>query len=114
MKKFLLCVVISIMLLDVSIANLTEREKFDSLSKEISNWGRWGEKDQLGTLNNISDSSIIEARKLIIEGKTISQIQEILHLTEPAVKARIRRARAYLKKILLHKYGSDLFQELKA
>ena len=42
MKKFLLCVVISIMLVDVSIANLTEREKFDSLSKEISNWGRAG------------------------------------------------------------------------
>ena len=26
---------------------------FDSLS----NWGRWGENDQLGTLNNISDKN---------------------------------------------------------
>jgi len=34
---------------------LSEREKFDNLSKEISNWGRWGANDQLGTLNNISN-----------------------------------------------------------
>ena len=72
MKKILLSFVISLMIVDISIANLTEREKFDNLSKEISNWGRWGENDQLGTLNNISDISIIKARKLVIEGKTIS------------------------------------------
>ena len=72
MKKILLSFVISLMIVDFSIANLTEREKFDNLSKEISNWGRWGENDQLGTLNNISDISIIEARELVIEGKTIS------------------------------------------
>ena len=72
MKKILLSFIISLMIVDISIANLTEREKFDNLSKEISNWGRWGENDQLGTLNNISDISIIKARKLVIEGKTIS------------------------------------------
>ena len=72
MRKILLSFVISLMIVDISIANLTEREKFDNLSKEISNWGRWGENDQLGTLNNISDISIIEARELVIEGKTIS------------------------------------------
>ena len=57
MKKILLSFIISLMIVDISIANLTEREKFDNLSKEISNWGRWGENDQLGTLNNISDIS---------------------------------------------------------
>ena len=67
MKKILLSFVISLMIVDISIANRTEREKFDNLSKEISNWGRWGESDQLGTLNNISDISIIEARKIVIE-----------------------------------------------
>ena len=51
---------------------LSEREKFDNLSKEISNWGRWGANDQLGTLNNISNSNIMDAKKLVIEGKTIS------------------------------------------
>ena len=60
MKKILSSFVISLMIVDISIANLTEREKFDNLSKEISNWGRWGENDQLGTLNNISDISIIK------------------------------------------------------
>ena len=42
---------------------LSEREKFDNLSKEISNWGRWGANDQLGTLNNISNSNIWEHNK---------------------------------------------------
>ena len=66
MKKIFLSFVLSLIIVDISIANLTEREKFDNLSKEISNWGRWGENDQLGTLNNISDISIIKARKLVI------------------------------------------------
>ena len=37
MRKILLSFVISLMIVDISIANLTEREKFDNLSKEISN-----------------------------------------------------------------------------
>ena len=57
---------------DLFSKELSEREKFDNLSKEISNWGRWGANDQLGTLNNISNSNIIDAKKLVIEGKTIS------------------------------------------
>jgi len=57
---------------DLISKEISEREKFDNLSKKISNWGRWGEQDQLGTLNNISDESIEKARELIIEGKTIS------------------------------------------
>ena len=52
--------------------NISEREKFDKLSKQISNWGRWGPEDQLGTLNNISNEKIEKAKELIIEGKTIS------------------------------------------
>ena len=66
MKKIFLSFVLSLIIVDISIANLTEREKFDNLSKEISNWGRWGENDQLGTLNNISDISIIKARKFCL------------------------------------------------
>ena len=90
MKKILLSFVMSLMIVDISIANLTEREKFDNLSKEISNWGRWGENDQLGTLNNISDISIIKARKLVIEGKTISLSRNMSKNSNPFNHAPIK------------------------
>jgi kynurenine formamidase len=70
--RFLFIFIILILTDNIVSKELTERDKFNNLSKEISNWGRWGPNDQLGTLNNISDKNIIEAKKLIIEGKTIS------------------------------------------
>ena len=69
---------------------LTEREKFDNLSKEISNWGRWGKNDQLGTLNNISESNIINAKKLVIEGRTISLSRNMSKETNPFNHAPIK------------------------
>lgn len=41
---------------------------FDSLS----NWGRWGEDDQLGTLNLITDDVRRRAAKLVQVGRRIS------------------------------------------
>ena len=46
---------------------------FDSLS----NWGRWGDDDELGTLNLITDAKRKEAAALVAEG--ISR-----HLLAPA------------------------------
>ena len=41
---------------------------FDSLS----NWGRWGEDDRLGTLNLISAEARVEAAGLVRDGVTVS------------------------------------------
>ena len=41
-------------------------------AKKLSNWGRWGEDDQIGTLNNISAEDVIGAGKLIRKGKVFS------------------------------------------
>ena len=38
-------------------------------AKQLSNWGRWGAEDELGTLNNVSKEDIINAGKLIRQGK---------------------------------------------
>ncbi|TWI54722.1 cyclase family protein [Halalkalibacter nanhaiisediminis] len=38
----------------------------------LSNWGRWGEDDELGALNFISPEKIIEAAKIITKGKVYS------------------------------------------
>jgi len=46
--------------------------EFDALMQDISNWGRWGDDDQLGTLNLITPSKRIAAASLVKEGITVS------------------------------------------
>ena len=41
------------------------------LGKELSNWGRWGADDQIGTLNFITPEKLVSAAKLIKTGKII-------------------------------------------
>jgi kynurenine formamidase len=41
-------------------------------AKKLSNWGRWGADDQIGTLNNVSPQDVVNAGKLIKKGKVFS------------------------------------------
>ena len=41
------------------------------LGKELSNWGRWGDDDQIGTLNFITPEKLVSAAQLIRTGKVI-------------------------------------------
>lgn len=41
------------------------------LGKRLSNWGRWGENDQLGTLNFVTDEKRVQAARLVKTGKII-------------------------------------------
>src|SRR6188472_24291 len=41
-------------------------------SKKLSNWGRWGKDDQIGTLNYVEPRHIVEAGKLIKTGKVFA------------------------------------------
>jgi kynurenine formamidase len=45
---------------------------FDRWMKELSNWGRWGKTDEIGTLNLITPASRVAAAKLVREGVAIS------------------------------------------
>jgi kynurenine formamidase len=45
---------------------------FEQWKSEVSNWGRWGPEDQLGTLNLITAEKKIQAASLVKEGKSIS------------------------------------------
>jgi kynurenine formamidase len=40
------------------------------LGKELSNWGRWGEDDEIGTLNFVTPEKRIAAAQLVQTGKT--------------------------------------------
>lgn len=43
-----------------------------AVAKECSNWGKWGEDDEIGTLNYISPNDIVAAAQLIRKGKVFS------------------------------------------
>lgn len=45
---------------------------FRKAADEVSNWGRWGDEDELGTLNFITPAKVAEAAGLVTQGKVIS------------------------------------------
>ena len=73
-------VIIAILSLSTSIAHCQTSqpaekftlEKLDQWMKEISNWGRWGDEDQLGTLNLITPQLRKQAAALVQEGISVS------------------------------------------
>ena len=47
-------------------------DHINAAAKRLSNWGRWGPEDEIGTLNNVSPKDIVEAARLIRKGKVFS------------------------------------------
>lgn len=45
---------------------------FRKAADEVRNWGRWGDDDELGTLNFITPEKVTEAAGLVKQGKIIS------------------------------------------
>jgi kynurenine formamidase len=54
----------------------------DAFRRSLSNWGRWGERDQLGTLNYITAEKRIASTGLVRSGRTVGCGRSIA--TEPA------------------------------
>jgi hypothetical protein len=46
--------------------------EYERWQKELSNWGRWGKDDELGTLNLITPAKRKQATALVNEGFTVS------------------------------------------
>jgi kynurenine formamidase len=51
------------------VASLTE---FRKVARDVCNWGRWGEADELGTLNFITADKVAEAAGLVKRGKVFA------------------------------------------
>ena len=51
---------------------IISREEFDQIFAAISNWGRWGQDDQRGTLNLITPERISAATALVRRGRSVS------------------------------------------
>ena len=54
--------------------------------KSLSNWGKWGPKDELGTINYITSERRLAATKLVKEGVTVSCAQLIVSGFQPDVQ----------------------------
>ncbi len=53
------------------------REQFDTWMTELSNWGRWGDDDQLGALNLITSAKRVAAARLVQAGRTVSMARDM-------------------------------------
>ena len=58
-------------------AEQVSREQFDQVQAQVSNWGRWGTDDELGTLNLITAEKRRAAALLVKEGISISLALEL-------------------------------------
>ena len=48
------------------------KDDFEKMMTDLSNWGRWGKDDQLGTVNLITPAKRKAAAKLVTEGVSVS------------------------------------------
>ncbi len=59
-------------------------EMVDDLRRSLSNWGRWGADDQLGTLNHLEPEHRVAAAAGVASGRTVSCARPLP--TEPAAE----------------------------
>ena len=69
----------------------------ESYFKRLNNWGRWGQDDQLGTVNLVTDARRAAARALVRKNRTVSLARDIVpqphlqfgyHVTYPSKRER--------------------------
>lgn len=59
------------------------RSDIDGMMTSLSNWGRWGKDDQLGTLNLITPETRKRAAALVQEGVTVSMSHDVIKTKNP-------------------------------
>jgi kynurenine formamidase len=59
------------------------KQQIDEFHESLSNWGRWGEKDQLGTLNLITAEKRVASARLVRSGRCVGCARPLA--TEPAI-----------------------------
>ena len=63
---------------NIHAQDTVSKEQYDLLMREVSNRGRWGAEDELGTVNLITPSRRIAAARLVMDGITLSLAHETL------------------------------------
>src|SRR5882724_4428783 len=70
LRRFLCA--LSVGMLALAADQPVEKATLDRWMQELSNWGRWGKDDQLGTVNLITPAKRKAAAALVKEGYTVS------------------------------------------
>lgn len=93
----------------------TSAKPFDEVTlnqwmEEVSNWGRWGAEDQLGTLNLITPEVRLDAVKLAREGITVSlaldmDVDSSLNNTRPLDHTFVRSGQWTMDIYRIHYHG---------
>jgi kynurenine formamidase len=72
------------------------QSRIEGYFKELNNWGRWGDGDQLGTVNLITPAKRAAAQGLIRTGRTVSLARDMgpqpalmYHATFPSTRERV-------------------------
>ncbi len=66
-------------------------EELLELARRLSNSGRWGPADELGTLNHISASKRVEAAALVRSGLTVSLARPLIRESAPTSAVELDR-----------------------
>ena len=59
-------------------AQTMSEQEVDGLFESLSNWGRWGDSDQKGTVNLITPQTRVAAAQLVQSGVSVSMAHEVL------------------------------------
>lgn len=78
MRKAAISLLFVAALLPAQSDHKVTKSDVDRWMKELSNWGRWGKDDQLGTLNLITPAKRKQAAALVKEGYSISMAHDVL------------------------------------
>ena len=75
---------------------LPTSDRVEGYFKDLNNWRRWGNDDQLGTLNLITPEKQAWAQQLIKSGRTVSLARDVIprpvymyHATFPSQRERV-------------------------
>jgi kynurenine formamidase len=93
----MLFLLLAMLLGDAPQDHKTTKADVDRWMTELSNWGRWGKDDQLGTLNLITPQKRKQALKLVKDGVPVSLSHDLMterseDNTSPFVHAMLPRA----------------------
>jgi kynurenine formamidase len=65
---------------------ITSDGDVDRLLKRLTNWGRWGDADQRGTLNHLTPERVRAAAGLVREGVSVSLARPVVLAGHPGIR----------------------------
>lgn len=85
---------------------MVSRTQYDTWMEELSNWGRWGDDDQIGTLNLITPAVRAQAARLVRDGDVVSLALD-LNTTPDALNTNPFRHELSLATFAGHEVAGD-------